>query len=159
MNESHEKYMRLALDEARRGLAEGEQPFGALVVRNGEVIASAHSIKVNTFDTTAHAETRAVGLATRTLKSRDLSDCIFYSVCEPCPMCGGAMINAHIPALVLGARIPALMASLGKEAFASDYTIENLIKLTGSKMEVITGVLEKECSSLYRDLRIGQTSR
>ena len=159
MKDSHEKYMRMALKEACNGMKQGEQPFGAVVVREGAVIAKAYSRKVNTFDTTAHAETCAVSMATRALKRRDLSDCILYSVCEPCPMCGGAMINTHISTLVLGARIPALLASLGSEAFDSNYTIENLIKLTGSDMKLITGILEEECASLYQSLRAGQTSR
>ena len=159
MKDSHGEYMRMALEEACNGMKQGVQPFGAVVVREGTVIAKAYSQKMGTFDATAHAEICAVGLATRTLKRRDLSDCIFYSVCEPCPMCGGAMINAHISTLVLGARIPALLASLSSEAFDSNYTIENLITLTGSDMKLVTGVLEDECAALYRSLRAGQTSR
>ena len=151
--------MRLALEQAYKGMEHGEQPFGAVVVRAGTVIATAHSQKVNSFDTTAHAETLAVGRATRALKRRDLHDCVFYSVCEPCPMCAGAMINAHISTLVLGARIPALATSLGAEAFASDYCVENLISLTGSDMKLISGVLEDDCASLYQTLHKGKTSR
>ena len=74
MSDSHENYMRLALEEARIGMAEGEEPFGAVVVRQGTVIAKAHSLKVSSFDTTAHAETRAVGIATRFLKRRKARD-------------------------------------------------------------------------------------
>ena len=159
MSESHEKYMRLALEEARLGVTEGEEPFGAVVVRQGTVIAKAHSLKVGSFDTTAHAETRAVGMATRFLKRRDLSDCVFYSVCEPCPMCAGAMINAHLGTLVLGARVAALRASLGGEAFMSDYSVDGMLELTNSDMKLMTGILDSECSALYLDLRVGQTSR
>ena len=159
MTYSHEHYMQLALAEARKGVTEGEEPFGAVVVLEETAIVIAHSLKVGSFDTTAHAETRAVGLATRHLKRRDLSDCVFYSVCEPCPMCAGAMINAHIGTLVLGARVAALRASLGDEAFMPDYSVDAMIKLTGSDMKLVTGVLESECTSLYRDRQAGQTSR
>lgn len=159
MNDGHEGYMRQAIEQARMGLQQGEQPFGAVVVRGEEVIAKTCSQKVNSFDTTAHAETLAVGQATRALKQRDLSDCVFYSVCEPCPMCMGAIINAGVATLVLGARISALLPSLGKAAFASNYTVENLIEMTGAQTRLVTGVLEEECASLYRDLRTGQTSR
>lgn len=159
MRDVHEEYMRQAIEQARIGLEQGEQPFGAVVVRDGKVIAKAYSRKVNSFDATAHAETLAVGLATRTLRQRDLGDCVFYSVCEPCPMCMGAIINTHFSTLVLGARISALLPSLGKDSFSSDYTVENLIKMTGSKIQLVTGILGEDCASLYQDLQPGQTSR
>jgi len=159
MKDDHEKYMRLAIEQAHIARQEGEQPFGAVVVQNGRVIARAYSQKVGTFDVTAHAETLAVGLASRTLRKRELSECVFYSVCEPCPMCMGAIINAHFSTLVLGARIQALLPSLGKAAFSPNYNAENMIRMTGSPLLLVTEVLEEECASLYQVLQTGQTSR
>lgn len=154
----HERYLAIALEEARLGLSRGEQPFGACVVRDGEVISRAHSMKVSTADATAHAETRAVGLATRALGTRDLQGCSFYSVCEPCPMCCGAILGTGINTLVLGARLANLRGRPGsylgradKSAFdLHQYSVEGLAQLTGSGIQIVSGVLERECEDLYR---------
>jgi len=128
-------------------------------VREGQVVAEAYSRKVGACDATAHAETLAIGAACRALSTRSLADCTFYSVCEPCPMCAGAMINTFIARLVLGARVVALRRSLGERGMPGAYTVEKLIALTGSSMRLTTGVLEADCNALYADLQVGQTSR
>src|ERR1700730_9483876 len=97
----HERFMTIAIEEARLGAAIGEQPFGAVVARNGEVIVKTRSLKVSTFDTTQHCETLAIRHATQRLGRRALPDCGFYCPCEPCPMCGGAILNAGIRTLVM----------------------------------------------------------
>ena len=68
--DTHDRYMAVAIEEARIGASEGEQPFGAVVVLNGEIVVRTHSIKVATSDTTAHSETRAISLVTQKLKAR-----------------------------------------------------------------------------------------
>jgi tRNA(adenine34) deaminase len=83
----HEHFMAMAIEEARLGAAAGEQPFGAVIVRYGDVTCRARSLKVSTSDTTAHSETLAVKIATQKLGQRTLPGCVFYSTCEPCPMC------------------------------------------------------------------------
>jgi len=95
MNADHERFMAIAIEEAKLGAAMGEQPFGAVVARNGEVIVRTRSLKVSTSDTTAHSETLAIKHATQKLKQRTLPDCVFYCTCEPCPMCLGAIYWAR----------------------------------------------------------------
>lgn len=160
----HEKFMLIAMEEALLGLEEGEQPFGACVVLDGEVIARSHSIKVKTHDITAHAETRAVGLATRELKNNSLTGCMFYSVCEPCPMCCGAILNSQVSKLFLGARHEKLRTrpseNMSIEQYKGgtfdfhDYSAEKLAEMVGSEIEIVDGVMEEECEKLYRDAKI-----
>jgi tRNA(adenine34) deaminase len=152
----HERFMRLALAEARAGREAGEQPFGAVIVRAGEVVARARSLKVGSGDATAHAELLCVGAATRALARPTLADCLLYATGEPCPMCAGALVNTGVGTLVLGARLARLRALPSGQAFGAfgDYTVERLAALTGSRLTVVTGVLAEECEALYRDTRI-----
>ena len=101
---SHEDYMAMAIEEAKAGAASGEQPFGAAVVLDGELVVRTRSLKVSLSDSTAHSETLAVKMATVKLGRRRIPDAVFYATCEPCPMCLGAILNAGIGTLVLGAR-------------------------------------------------------
>jgi tRNA(adenine34) deaminase len=157
MNTDHELFMAIAIEEAKLGAAMGEQPFGALVVRNGEVIACTRSLKVSTFDTTAHSETLAIKHATQKLKQRTLPDCVFYCTCEPCPMCCGAILNAGIKTLVMGVRNRHIK-SLAKLAFNfKDYTVERFAQMVGWDLTVIEGVLEDECVALYRNASVELT--
>jgi tRNA(adenine34) deaminase len=154
----HEKFMRIAIEEAKAGAAAGEQPFGAVVTRNGEVIVQARSLKVSTFDTTAHSETLAIKYATQKLRQRTLpADCIFYCTCEPCPMCCGAVFNAGIKTIVIGARNRHL-AEMAKLAFHfKSYTVENFADMVGWDLAVIDGVLGDECIALYAQARVELT--
>lgn len=98
------KWMARALDEAYKGLAKRDGgPFGAVVVLNGEIIASGHNQVISTNDPTAHAEVVAIRRASEKLGRFDLSDCEIYSTCEPCPMCYAAIHWAKIKRLVYGA--------------------------------------------------------
>lgn len=90
--------MDKALIEALEGMKRGDGgPFGAVIVRNNEIIASAHNQVLKTNDPTAHAEINAIRKASETLQTHDLSDCILYTSCYPCPMCMGAIFWARIP--------------------------------------------------------------
>jgi tRNA(adenine34) deaminase len=150
MNTDHERFMAIAIEEAKLGAATGEQPFGAVVVRNGEVIVRTRSLKVSTSDTTAHSEMLAIKHATQKLRQRSLPDCMFYCTCEPCPMCCGAILNAGIKTLVMGAR-NRQVKNLAKLAFNfKDYTVERFAEMVGWDLTVIEGVLEDECLALYR---------
>ncbi len=96
--------MKLAVEEARRGVLEGHGgPFGAVIVRNGEVVAAAHNTVVHSKDPTAHAEVNAIRMASARLGRFDLSDCELYTTCEPCPMCLAAIHWARIPVVYQGA--------------------------------------------------------
>lgn len=147
----HERFMAVAIEEAKLGAAMGEQPFGAVVARNGEVIVRTRSLKVSTSDTTAHSETLAIKHATQKLKQRTLPDCVFYCTCEPCPMCCGAILNGGIKTLVMGARNRHIK-SLASLAFNfKNYTVERLAEMVGWDLTVVEGVLEEECIALYRN--------
>lgn len=92
------RWMAIACDEAAKGMDNNEGgPFGAAIIRNGTLIASAHNEVLVTNDPTAHAEINAIRKASETLGTHDLSDCILYTTCYPCPMCLGAIFWAHIP--------------------------------------------------------------
>ncbi len=152
--DDHEQFMAVAIEEARLGAAAGEQPFGGVVVRDGAIVSRARSLKVGSYDATAHAETLAVGQATRALRARSLVGCTFYATCEPCPMCCGAIINSEITTLVIGARFAKMRRF--SEIFGAyhDYSVEGLVRLTGSGLRVVSGILEAQCEELYRRARI-----
>lgn len=142
----HDPFMAIALKEARAGLDEGEQPFGSVIVHGGTQLARTHSLKVSTGDSTAHSELLAIRVATTSLGRRTLKDCTFYGTCEPCPMCLGAMFNAGLPRLVLGARL----RDLADLAFAfKDYSVESFAKLVDWDLDLIEGVRHAECAALY----------
>ncbi|MCX5496405.1 nucleoside deaminase [Kaistia dalseonensis] len=146
----HERFMAVAIEEARAGAAMGEQPFGAVVAKDGEIIVRSRSLKVSLSDTTAHSETLAISMATRKLGQRRIPGAIFYSTCEPCPMCLGAVLNAGIDTLVLGAR-NADIRQLATLAFNfKDYTAERFAEMVGWNLDVVEGVLHDECVGLYR---------
>ena len=149
MEADHNRFMAIAIEEAKAGAAQGEQPFGAVVVCDGEVVVRSRSLKVSTSDTTAHSETLAIKYATQKLGRRELPDCTFYATCEPCPMCLGAILNGGIKTLVIGARNRDIK-QLAKVAFNfKDYTVERFAEMTGWDLKVIEGVRSAECIALY----------
>lgn len=94
--------MREAIRLADQSVKNGGGPFGAVIVRNGEIVAgSANSVTVD-IDPTAHAEVNTIRQACRKLGTFDLSDCVIYASCEPCPMCLGAIYWAHIKCIYYG---------------------------------------------------------
>jgi tRNA(adenine34) deaminase len=153
MTTDHTIFMAMAIEEAKAAAASGDQPFGAVVVRNGEVVCRSHSLKVSTSDATAHSETLAIKYATQKLGRRTIPDAVFYSTCEPCPMCLGAVLNAGINTIVLGARHAHMKQVLGYH----DYSVESFARLTGWKLNVIEGVMTDECVALYRNSGIALT--
>ena len=100
IREDDRRLLRRAVEMAMEGIRNGGGPFGAVILRNGEVIAEAHNRVVLDRDPTAHAEIQAIRLAATKLGTHDLSDCILYSSCEPCPMCLGALYWAGIKRVV-----------------------------------------------------------
>jgi tRNA(adenine34) deaminase len=149
--------MAIAIEEAKAGAAQGEQPFGAVVARDGELVVRSRSLKVSACDATAHSETLAIKYATQKLGRRELPDCTFYATCEPCPMCLGAILNGGIKTLVLGARNRDIR-QLAKVAFNfKDYTVERFAEMTGWDLKVIEGVRSSECVDLYATARVELT--
>jgi guanine deaminase len=97
------KFMKLAVEEATKGIKKGHGgPFGAVIVKDNRVIARAHNQVIKSKDPTAHAEMLAIREASRKLRRFDLSDCILYSTCEPCPMCYEAIHWARIRKMYYG---------------------------------------------------------
>jgi tRNA(adenine34) deaminase len=151
----HESFMRIALEEAAMSASEGNQGVGSVIVRGGEIIARGRNLENTTHDPTAHAESVAIrnyaSSLTRPEAQRSwdqyfrdppsLSGTILFSTFEPCPMCCGAILGTGISTLVLGGRPKSGTSRWG------EYTLERLIKLTerDNKVEIITGVLSKEC--------------
>lgn len=146
---SDEKYMLLALEEAKKAAEIGEVPIGAVIVRRGEVIASAHNGRETTFDATAHAETSAIRNACQKLNGWHLTDCTLYVTLEPCPMCAGAIINSRIEKVVFGA-YDNREGSFGSLINLASYPYS-------SRPEIVGGVMEKECkevlSEFFKKLR------
>ena len=99
-------FMQLALAQAKAGAIAGEVPVGAVVVKDGEVIASAHNAPLGSKDPTAHAEINALRIAAQALGNYRLEGCTLYVTLEPCAMCSGAAMHARLSRLVYGATEP-----------------------------------------------------
>ena len=98
------KWMKVAFDEATNGMLANEGgPFGAVIIKDNKIIASSHNQVLLSKDPTAHAEINAIRLASKKLGSFDLSGCILYTTCMPCPMCLGAIMWARIQNVFYGA--------------------------------------------------------
>ena len=151
----HRDFMRLAIAQARAGLANGEQPFGTVIASDNEIVSQTYSQKVALSDPTAHAETLAIRATSHKLK-RTLGDCTLYTTCEPCPMCLGAMLNAGVKRLVLGARLRDLSTVNRVFAFGN-YSAENFAAMLGWDLEVSSGILTEECIELYRQASVPLT--
>src|SRR4029079_18804130 len=102
----HREFMQLALREAEAAYAEDEVPIGAVIVRDGQVIASAHNQREQLHDPTAHAEMIAITQAAGVVGDWRLEGATLYVTLEPCPMCAGAIVLARLPRVVYGAADP-----------------------------------------------------
>ena len=134
-----EKYMYEALLEAEKARDEDEVPVGAVIVRNGEIIARAYNTREKDKNALYHAEIKAIDEACKLLHGWRLVGCTLYVTLEPCPMCAGAIINSRIERVVYGA--PDNKAG----AFG---TMINLTEYPLFKPQIVGGVLETECAQL-----------
>lgn len=144
-----EYWMRAALAEARLAAAEGETPVGAVIVRNGELVAAAHNRRETGKNALYHAELSAIDAACRKLGGWRLWECEMYVTLEPCPMCAGALINARIRRVVYGAP-DAKAGSCGSRINLFDVGYNH-------RPECVRGVLADESAALlkhfFADLR------
>lgn len=140
----HEKYMRLALLQARKAYAEGEIPVGCVIVdKDGNIIGKGQNTRERTHSALGHAELSAIGEACRAIDDWRLDGCTIYVTLEPCPMCAGAIINARISCVVFGAR---------EDNFGSCGSVIDLFsERYGHHPAVYGGVLEDECAALLTD--------
>lgn len=132
--------MRLALAEAERAAALGEVPVGAVVAKDGEVIAAAHNTRETEKNATHHAELLAIDAACRALGGWRLWQCELFVTLEPCPMCAGAIINSRLRRVVYGAR-DAKAGCCG--------SVADLFTLPFNHRPIVEGgLLEEECAAL-----------
>ena len=146
----HERWMREAIAEARKAEAIREVPIGAVIVKDGRIIARGHNLRETTRDATAHAEMIAIRAASEAIGSWRLLGCTLYVTLEPCPMCAGAILQSRIARVVYGTDDP-------KAGCAG--TLMNLLQdgRFNHRTEVASGVLREECAELltgfFRALR------
>ncbi len=143
MRELHEGFMRVALAEAQLAYDLGETPIGAVIVRDGAIIAKAHNLRETRREATAHAELLAIRQANQVLGGWRLTRCTLYVTLEPCPMCAGAIVQARIPSLVFGAYDP----KAGACGSLMDLTRDERLN---HQVEVTSGILANESSQLLR---------
>jgi tRNA(adenine34) deaminase len=139
-----ERFMRLALREARRGAREGEVPVGAVLVQEGRVLARAHNRPIHLHDPSAHAEILALRRAGRKLSNYRLEGCDLYVTIEPCAMCVGAIVHARLRRLVFGAR------DTKAGACGSALRILNHRKLN-HRVEMANGILAADCAAVIQE--------
>ncbi len=139
-----EKFMKEALKEAKKAYDKLEVPVGAVIVKDGQIIAKAHNLKETKFDTTKHAEILAIQRASRKLNSWRLLDCEMYVTLEPCSMCAGALINSRIKRVYIGASDKKTGAVGSVFNLLEDYTFNH-------KVEYEKGILKEECENMLKD--------
>ncbi|MGN0754640.1 MAG: tRNA adenosine(34) deaminase TadA [Aristaeellaceae bacterium] len=143
------KYMHMALAEAQKAADEGEIPVGAVLVKEGEVIASAHNTREASHDPTAHAELLCLREGARRLGDWRLRGCTLYVTLEPCPMCAGAMVMSQLTRCVYGA------ADEKQGCCGSVYDLPGDAALSGVTSWQ-SGVMAEECGQLMRDFFAGR---
>ena len=141
--EEKEYYMNQALKEAKKAYQKLEVPVGAVIVKDGKIIARAHNQKETKTDTTKHAEILAIQKASEKLKSWRLIDCEMYVTLEPCSMCAGAMINSRIKKVYIGAMDEKTGAVGSVLNLFEDYTFNH-------KVEFEKGIMEEECQEILK---------
>lgn len=139
-----EKFMKEALKEAKKAYEKLEVPVGCVIVKDGKIIAKAHNLKETKMDTTKHAEILAIQKTSKKLQSWRLLDCEMYVTLEPCSMCAGAMINARIKKVYIGALDEKTGACGSVFNLLEDYTFNH-------KVECETGVMKQECENILKD--------
>ena len=145
---SEAELMSLAITRARDGLAAGQSPFGAIIVRGTEVVAATHNTVWRDTDPTAHAEVNCLRSAARALQSIDLKGCTLYSTCEPCPMCLSAIHWAKVDRVVFGATID----DAAEAGFCELHVAAiSLAEMGRSPLVVEGGLLREECSALFSE--------
>lgn len=142
MTDADQKWMLLALDEAKKAAEEGEVPVGAVVVCNGRIVGRGHNMTERMKDVTAHAEMMAITAAANTLGGKYLPNCTLYVTVEPCPMCAGAIGWAQMGRLVYG-------TTDTKRGFESYYCSDP--SPLHPKTVVESGLLADQCAAIMSD--------
>ncbi len=141
--EEKEKFMKEAIKQAQIAYAKEEIPVGAVIVKNGKIIARAYNKKVETNDSTKHAEIIAIQKASKKLGAWRLTDCEMYVTLEPCSMCAGALIQARLKKVYIGTMDEKTGSCGSKLNLLEDYIFNH-------KVELETGILKDECEALLK---------
>lgn len=142
MNE--EEYMKIALNEAKKAYNKLEVPVGAIIVKDGKIIAKAYNEKEKRKDTTKHAEILAIQKASKKLKTWRLYDCDMYVTLEPCSMCAGALIQARIRKVYIGTMDEKTGACGSVFNLLEDFKFNH-------KVEVQYGICKNDCEKILKD--------
>ncbi len=143
IGKNYEFGMKLALAEAETAASQDEVPVGAVILRDGQVVAAGHNLTRQNQDPTAHAEMVAIRAAAASTESWWLEDCTLYVTLEPCAMCAGALVLSRLPNLVFGAWDPKAGACGSIRNVVSDNRLNH-------KVNVVRGVLEDECVAVLQ---------
>lgn len=144
MEKNKEYYMLQALKEAEKAYAKLEVPVGAVIVKDGKIIARAHNQKETKTDTTKHAEILAIQKASKKLQSWRLIDCVMYVTLEPCSMCAGAIINSRIKKVYIGAQDEKTGAVGSVYNLFKDYNFNH-------KVDYENGILKEKCENILKN--------
>ncbi len=145
-NRDDTRFMKMAIDKAKEGIGKGQTPFGACIVKDGKVVVCVHNIVWDSTDITAHAEVNAIRQACKKLRTIDLSGCIIYSTCEPCPMCFAACHWAKLSGIIYGSSIEDAARFGFKELKISSMSMKKIGK---SPVRVRGGFLRQENIRLF----------
>jgi len=146
-----ERYMEMALEEAKLARQGGEVPVGAVLVKEDRVLARDHNRSIELNDPTAHAEILVLRKAGELEKNYRLIHTVMYVTAEPCPMCASAMVHGRISRLVFGTHEPKFGAVESRFRFLDDLSLNHRIQVVG-------GILKKECSELLKSFFRGKRS-
>ncbi len=146
ITEDDRSFMRKAISLAKESVRSGGGPFGAVIVRDGTIIAEAANSVVTDNDPTAHAEVKAIREACRSLGTYNLSGAAIYTSCEPCPMCLGAIYWANISRIFYGCT----RSDARQINFADDFIYEELTKPLDERNIPITPLLQDDARQIFR---------
>ena len=152
----HEMYMKEAYRLAKKAYRQEETPIGCVIVRDGRIIGKGYNRRNKKKNSLAHAEIMAISQACKKVGDWRLEDCTMYVTLEPCPMCAGAIVQARMPQVVIGARNP-------KAGCAG--SVINILDMDGfnHRVELVEGVMREECEQLmtgfFKELREKKKSR
>ncbi len=144
MENSKEKFMKEALKEAKKAYEKLEIPVGAIIVKDNKIIARAHNLKEQKQDTTKHAEIMAIQKASKKLDNWRLNDCEMYVTLEPCPMCAGAIVNARIKKVYIGAKDEKTGACGSKLDLLQGYSFDTYV-------DSEFGIMDEDCKKILKD--------
>ena len=142
-NNENNKFMKIALKEAKKSYDLEEIPVGAVIVKDGKVIARGHNLKETKNDTTNHAEIIAIKKASKKLKAWRLTGCTMYVTLEPCTMCAGALIQSRIDKVVIGTMDEKTGACGSVLNVLKDYKFNHTV-------EIEQGIMETECREILQ---------